>query len=81
MTPQFQLQLTLADVENNIKTISSQLDAVETKYRTLSARDPQTNGGSELPLTEIMEELDLEGNVVCTSSVKSATPSALLILP
>ena len=57
---------TFPDVQQNIKTISSLLTAAEEKYAASQVlTQPEVRNEDGLPLTEIHEELDEEGNVVC----------------
>ena len=54
------------DVQRNIKTIEGQLDSAEQKLDISDDIDKSVlhdEGG--LPITDIREELDDEGNVIC----------------
>jgi unconventional prefoldin RPB5 interactor 1 len=55
------------DVQQNVKTVSSLLQAAEEKYAASQVLiQPEVRNEEGLPLTEIHEELDEEGNVICT---------------
>ncbi|OLN86825.1 hypothetical protein CCHL11_07844 [Colletotrichum chlorophyti] len=52
-------------VSKNIETLEKQLEAAETKYAAASiVSNPDVRDEEGLPITEIIEELDEEGNVV-----------------
>lgn len=59
----------LLDVQQNITTISKQLRSEENDLQHLfdELEDDDAASHSGLPLTEILEELDEEGNVICES--------------
>ena len=55
----------MVDVQRNIKTVKSQTVLAEEELNTLLViRQPEVHNEG-LPLTEIREELDEEGNVIC----------------
>lgn len=59
-----------SDVQQNVKTVSSLLDTAQEKYAaTQVLSKPEARNEEGLPLTEIHEELDEEGNVICNSSI------------
>ena len=54
------------DVQQNIKTASSLLSVADEKYAASQVLiQPEVRNEEGLPLTEILEELDAEGNVIC----------------
>ena len=58
--------LLLPDVQQNVKTVSSLLQAAEEKYAASQVLvQPEVQNEEGLPLTEIHEELDEEGNIIC----------------
>ncbi|KAG0645587.1 hypothetical protein D0Z07_8653 [Hyphodiscus hymeniophilus] len=70
-------------VEQNVKTVKKQLEAAENKLAAASIiSTPEVRNEDGLPLTEIMEELDEEGNVISssTSTAGSAKPQLLEVL-
>jgi unconventional prefoldin RPB5 interactor 1 len=70
-------------VEQNIRTIQKQLEMAEKKLVTASiVSTPEVLNEEGLPLTEIMEELDDDGNVISssTSTAGSAKPQLLEVL-
>ena len=57
--------LLLPDVQQNVKTVSSLLQAAEEKYAASQVLvQPEVQNEEGLPLTEIHEELDEEGNII-----------------
>lgn len=57
------------DVQQNIRTISKQVEAIRI---TLAGADEESqsseqSSGPNLPVTEIIEELDEDDNVICMS--------------
>lgn len=60
------MALILADVQQNVKTVTFLLGTAEEKLviSTVVSR-PGVHNEEGLPLTEIREELDSEGNVIC----------------
>ena len=57
----------LADVQKNINIIGVSLRNAEKKAATsLVLSQPEVRNEDGLPLAEIREELDEEGNVICT---------------
>lgn len=69
------------DVQQNIKTILSLLETTEEKYlasQTLGRPEVQDEEG--LPLTEIHEELDAEGNVICKYNLPNTLPPSEVTL-
>ena len=58
-----------ADVQQNIKTIYSLLKNAEEKHAASQVLiKPEVRNEEGLPLTEIIEELDADGNVICVSA-------------
>jgi len=58
--------LTFLDVQQNIRTIRRRVDVAEEKLSSLPAVTiPDMQSDEGLPMTEIHEELDEEGNVLC----------------
>lgn len=56
-----------ADVQKNINTIGASLrNAEEKAAASLVLGQPDVRNEDGLPLTEIREELDEQGNVICT---------------
>ncbi|KAI9879503.1 MAG: hypothetical protein M1830_008379 [Pleopsidium flavum] len=56
-------------VKQNIKTVEKQIAVVEEKLNTLLViRQPEVRDEEGLPLTEIREELDEEGNVISSTT-------------
>ena len=58
--------LILVDVEKNAATLDKQLSNAETELQTLTSSEEPPSGGRVLPMTEIIEELDEQDNVICT---------------
>lgn len=58
----------ISDVQQNVSSLSKQSQDLETKYEnaTIISR-PDVRNGDGLPITEIYEELDEDGNVICKS--------------
>jgi len=55
-----------SDIQQNITTVSSLLQVAEEKYiASQIPSQPHVRYEEGLPLTEIHEELDDEGNVIC----------------
>lgn len=55
-----------SDVQQNIKTVSSLLQVAEERYTSSQIlSQPEVRNEEGLPLTDIYEELDEEGNVIC----------------
>ena len=53
-------------MQQNIRTISSLLNTAQEKYSAAQVLcQPESRNEEGLPLTEIHEELDEEGNVIC----------------
>ena len=72
--------LTLSDVQQNIKTVSSQLATAEEKHAATQVLiQPEVRNEEGLPLTEILEELDAEGNVICKSICSCVDSGGLLM--
>jgi unconventional prefoldin RPB5 interactor 1 len=70
-------------VEQNVRTVQKQIDAAENKLAAASViSTPDVRNEEGLPLTEIMEELDEEGNVISssTSTAGSVKPQLLEVL-
>ena len=70
-------------VEQNVRTMQKQVDAAENKLAAASViSTPEVRNEEGLPLTEIIEELDEEGNVISssTSTTGSAKPQLLEVL-
>lgn len=70
-------------VEQNVTTLQKQIEVAENKLATASIiSTPGVMNEEGLPLTEIMEELDEEGNVISssTSTAGSAKPQLLEVL-
>ena len=66
------------DVQQNIKTVSSLLQVAREKYTASQIlRDPEESHDGRLPLTEIHEELDDDGNVICRSHFTMSLVSSL----
>ena len=64
-----------SDVQQNIRTISSLLNATQEKYAaTQVVSQPEVRNEEGLPLTEIHEELDENGNVICNPSIAGHSP-------
>ena len=58
----------LGDVQGNVKLASKQLDFAEHKLAASEiVSRPDVRDEEGLPLTEIREKLDEEGNVICVS--------------
>ena len=56
----------LVDVQRNVKTVESLIVTAEEKLNSLLViRQPEVRNDEGLPLTEIREELDEDGNVIC----------------
>lgn len=55
-------------MQENVKTISRRLEAANEKFLAATViSQPEVRNEEGLPLTEIREELDEDGNVICTS--------------
>jgi unconventional prefoldin RPB5 interactor 1 len=70
-------------VEQNVRTVLKQIEAAETKLAAATViSTPEVRNEEGLPLTEIIEELDEEGNIVSsrTSTPGSAKPQLLEVL-
>ena len=70
-------------VEQNVKTIEKQIGAAEKKLAAATViSTPDVRNDEGLPLTEIVEELDEEGNIISshTSTPGSAKPQLLEVL-
>jgi unconventional prefoldin RPB5 interactor 1 len=70
-------------VEQNVRTVQKQIEIAENKLATMSIiSTPEVRNEEGLPLTEIVEELDDEGNVISssTSTAGSAKPQLLEVL-
>lgn len=53
------------DVQNNINSVKSLLQEAETKAAASVAISQEVHNDEGLPLVEIREDLDDEGNVIC----------------
>ncbi len=61
-----------SDVQQNIRTLSSLLNTAQEKHAAAQVlTKPEVRNEEGLPLTEIHEELDEEGNVICKTSIPS----------
>ncbi len=59
------------DVQQNVKSVSSLLQAAEEKYAARQVlSQPEVRNEEGLPFTEILEQLDEEDNVICTLSFR-----------
>ena len=70
-------------VEQNVRTVKKQIQMAEDKLAAASViSTPEVRNEEGLPLTEITEELDEEGNVISssTSTAGSAKPQLLEVL-
>lgn len=70
-------------VEQNVRTVQKQIDVAERKLATASIiSTPEVRNEEGLPMTEILEELDEDGNVISssTSTAGSAKPQLLEVL-
>jgi unconventional prefoldin RPB5 interactor 1 len=70
-------------VEQNVKTVHKQIEAAEDKLAAATViSTPDVRNEEGLPLTEIVEELDEEGNIISshTSTPGSAKPQLLEVL-
>jgi unconventional prefoldin RPB5 interactor 1 len=70
-------------VEQNVKTVHKQIEAAENKLAAATVISiPDVRNEEGLPLTEIVEELDEEGNIISshTSTPGSAKPQLLEVL-
>lgn len=70
-------------VEQNVKTVQKQLEVAENKLAAATIiSEPDVRNEEGLPLTEIIEELDEEGNIISshTSTPGSAKPQLLEVL-
>jgi unconventional prefoldin RPB5 interactor 1 len=70
-------------VEQNVRTVLKQIEAAETKLAAATViSTPEVRNEEGLPLTEIIEELDEEGNIISsrTSTPGSAKPQLLEVL-
>ena len=70
-------------VEQNVTTVQKQIEIAENKLATASIiSTPEVMNEEGLPLTEIIEELDEDGNIVSssTSTAASAKPQLLEVL-
>lgn len=56
----------MPDVQKNINTIGAALRNAEKAAASLVFGQPDIQNEDGLPLAEIREELDEEGNVICT---------------
>lgn len=63
--------LKLSDVQQNVQTALSQLESTRSQLVKLMALNGAETSPRDagLPLTEIHEELDEEGNILCKSSI------------
>ena len=67
------------DVQKNVDSVSSMLRTAEEKYAASQVLiEPEIRNEEGLPLTEIIEELDAEGNVIC-GSISRLVPSILTL--
>ena len=58
--------LTRVDVQKNVKSLIKQLEAAEDRLKAIElVIHPEERSEEGLPLTEINEELDEDGNVIC----------------
>jgi unconventional prefoldin RPB5 interactor 1 len=70
-------------VEQNVRTVQRQIETAESKLATATIiSTPDVRNEDGLPLTEIVEELDEEGNIVSshTTTPGSARPQLLEVL-
>jgi unconventional prefoldin RPB5 interactor 1 len=70
-------------VEQNVRTVQKQIEAAENKLAAATIiSTPEVRNEDGLPLTEIMEELDEDGNVISshTTTPGSAKPQLLEVL-
>jgi unconventional prefoldin RPB5 interactor 1 len=70
-------------VEQNVRTVEKQIETVENKLAAASViSTPDVRNEDGLPLTEIMEELDDEGNIISShlSTPGSTKPQILEVL-
>jgi unconventional prefoldin RPB5 interactor 1 len=70
-------------VEQNVQTVQKQIEAAENKLAVATViSTPDVRNEEGLPMTEIIEELDEEGNVISshTSTPGSAKPQLLEVL-
>ena len=70
-------------VEQNVRTVQKQIEAAEERLAAASViSTPEVRNEEGLPMTEIWEELDEEGNVISssTSTAGSARPQLLEVL-
>jgi len=58
--------LKTVDVQKNVETLKKQLEAARIKFDNVQiVSDTSTRNEEGLPVTDIYEELDEEGNVIC----------------
>lgn len=61
-----------SDVQQNIRTVSVHLNTAQEKHAAAQIlSQPEVRNEEGLPLKEIHEELDDEGNVICNFSLAS----------
>ena len=60
------VKLTTSDVQENVKVVKKRLQVAEEKVSAVDiVINPEARDEEGLPLTEITEELDDDGNVLC----------------
>lgn len=60
------MRLTDVDVRQNVRSLQKQFDAAEAKLASAKIiSEPDTRTEEGLPVTDIFEELDEDGNVIC----------------
>lgn len=73
--------LHLPDVQHNAQTIQKQLEMAEKKLSAaLALLIPSLAEEEDLPFTDIYEELDEDGNVICEQLPSHLTPSSDLVI-
>ena len=58
----------ILDVQQNISSLSKQIQGLEIKHENATISRPDVRNEERLPITEIYEELDEDGNVICKSA-------------
>ena len=57
-------------MQENVRSVDKQYKNAWDELSMLDAADQRDGGGNEnLPLTEIREELDEDGNIICTQQI------------
>lgn len=70
----------MKDVFENVNTVSKRLKKAEEQLSALKAKgQPMLHNTEGLPITEILEELDEEGNVICKNMDPCGFQEPLLI--